>query len=203
MKKPKNEGINKKHIIFITGLFLILFILFFSHKLLKTSPSLTTEEKLIGVWQDMPSVAAGWSNRYHFFPNGRYEYVTSQMDCGITRERQHSGEWAIKDGILKLGTTMSLMWTGGEYIEGTGSCGTKELVNYDITYYSVEDIGSELESHHIGINLSFTTDNLGGHSRLKFNLDGKDFWKFSDNPNDDSPAPIGSNIKSDGYINDF
>lgn len=198
MKKKEKKKQISKLITFLIFISISLFFLFSFFNLFFNSDK-ELAKSLVGIWQDKPVKTADWSNRYHFFSDGRYEYVTSEFDCGVTRERQHSGDWTINNGIFKLNTTLSLMWTGGEYVDGTAPCQGKELINYDVTFYPVEDIGSELESHHNGIKLKFTNDDSSEDPKLKFNLDGKDFWKFSDNPEDDSPAPIGSWVKADDY----
>lgn len=45
----------------------------------ETKNDLVYPKQLIGVWQDIPVMASGWSNRFVFYENGDVEYLTDQM----------------------------------------------------------------------------------------------------------------------------
>jgi hypothetical protein len=127
------------------------------------------------VWQDGPVMAAGWSNRYHFFADGTYIYVTSQMDCGETRERQRSGTWELDENSLFLTEQKVATWVGGTYRPATASCGTKELVGYKV----------ETTSVNRRIQYEFTVKGEENF-KLKVNFAGNDWWQFTTDPAQDA-----------------
>lgn len=58
--------------------------------------------ELIGIWQDVPAMASGWSDNYQFFSDGTFKFNYSQM-ADIKPVIRISGEWEIsKNGNLKL-----------------------------------------------------------------------------------------------------
>jgi hypothetical protein len=96
------------------------------------TPPLTFEDSLSlvghslaleGVWQLIPEFAAGWTDAYQFFADGRFVFHTSEMDCG-TRLQSESGRWRVEDSAIVLITEERTTLEGGHFEESMGSCGS-------------------------------------------------------------------------------
>lgn len=185
MKKKKNKILNIDHKqnkpIIIAVFCLIIFLLFgiVVFKKLRTPQKLNS---LVGVWQDLPLMAAGWSNRYHFYPDGTYSYVTSQMNCA-KRERQIDGTWKIKENTLTLQEKFMWYEADGEVVDDA-ICGKKIIGSHD------EDI--DLHQSPLTYTVTFSTGNPAGkeYPRQKATINGMDFWRFYEDPNMESPVVL-------------
>lgn len=56
---------------------------------------------LVGVWQVMEGMAAGWADAYQFFADNKFVFHTSQMNLK-ERLRSYSGTWHLEKDMLKL-----------------------------------------------------------------------------------------------------
>ena len=54
----------------------------------------------IGVWQDYPAMAAGWSNRFVIYPDNRLEFLYSQMHSGLRLVSGLNGKYEITGNVL-------------------------------------------------------------------------------------------------------
>lgn len=133
------------------------------------------EKDLVGVWQDSEGMAAGWSNAFQFFADGRFRFNTNQMNCA-SRERAYSGTWRIINRQLVLSITERTVTVGGRLVQATGSCGSK---------YEIE--GGRNVSRRVrpatGQSLRLVRLGLDEYGRLKIGLGGRTYWKFDSNPN--------------------
>lgn len=131
---------------------------------------------LVGVWQDSPGMAAGWSNTFQFFPDGRFTFNISQMDCAA-RERSYSGSWSIVRGKLVLRITERTVIEGGRLVQATGSCGST---------FEIEDgtVRSRPVSPARSRRLALSRRGVDKYGRLKIRLGGKTYWKFGSDPNE-------------------
>jgi len=79
-----------------------------------------TSPNIIGFWQNCPSVAAGYCNRYHFYSNGNFEWYVNQMAClnGVLAQK---GTWKINNGEILL--------TLIQQFSGQAPCGPDALPN--------------------------------------------------------------------------
>lgn len=66
-----------------------------------TAPMQQQTINLVGIWQDSPHMAAGWSDRYHFYPSGAFHFYPNQMTCP-TEKVELIGTWALRSSQLTL-----------------------------------------------------------------------------------------------------
>lgn len=140
-----------------------------------------TENKdhLVGIWQDSPEIASGWSDTYQIFLDGTFKFNYNQMICD-KRTISLIGNWKKqpKSGTIVFTIKQKVIVEGGKLIPSVGSCPSD----------------SDLEGGKIKtINLNkFETKNLKirkiqidkDHKNLEtIKLNGKPFWRFDKNPN--------------------
>ncbi|HEY3252005.1 MAG TPA: hypothetical protein VGK25_12910 [Ignavibacteria bacterium] len=73
-------------------------------------------DSLIGVWQDNEVVAAGWSNTFLFFKDGKFKFFYNQMDMR-KREIAFSGTWHVEEDVLNLDVKERSLLEGGRLVE--------------------------------------------------------------------------------------
>lgn len=137
-----------------------------------------TEEMLVGIWQQNFMMAAGWSNRYHFYPSGKYIYFFSQMDCA-KRTISHQGTWKLNDNKLILEIVRKEELVGGSLVEASGSCAG----GYDLIDAKPQTV--VLDTPNVSNYLLSPNTNLGDSEGSPYPsiLIGEDaFWKFEDSP---------------------
>ncbi|HNX59997.1 MAG TPA: YARHG domain-containing protein [Spirochaetota bacterium] len=94
------------------------------------------EKVLIGVWQNAPVMASGWSDTYAFYANRKVVKRGNQMDCE-KRELWKMGNWRLDKGSLVIEYFATGRIEGGRLVEAAGSCATdQELI--DGTYVIVD-----------------------------------------------------------------
>lgn len=134
------------------------------------------QDSLIGIWQDEPVLASGWSNNYRFYENGSYIYSHNQMNCEDSIIATH-GKFRIKGGLLILKQKQIEFISGGEYVRASGSCGSVfELVGgtpvirskRKRNIYSISMISKESVYEHLDYIL----------------IGKKKYWKLGWDPND-------------------
>ncbi len=136
------------------------------------------KQELIGIWQNAPSMAAGWSDNYQFFQNGKFVFHYNQMDCA-KRVISYSGTWTVIGKQLKLTVLQKEVIEGGKLVEATGSCASKlELV--DGEYKTLKLNKPQLQV----LNLSGFQRDSKNLDRHLIKINDKKFWKFRDNPNE-------------------
>jgi len=204
MKQKKNSNKDSKNI-FITILssFVIISGVLIGLNLFEKKKATNPSNLLVGVWQDSPSMASGWSDRYHFFKDGTFSFVTSQMKCDKILE-QIDGTWKIEKGKLILTKNLILERTGGKSIKSTGSCGTK----YELINYGKNTIESQkwCETNNCSVITSFEMSEIAPSDEesnyyLNTLIENKNYWKLINNPDQDAPTPIGGNVKANDYSN--
>jgi hypothetical protein len=120
-------------------------------------------------------VAAGWSETYQFFENGKYIFRYSQMDC-TKRLLSYSGTWELKgENKLILTMTSRTVLEGGTEVPSSGSC------DFEIEGGEVKTI--ELgDTQSLELILSTTKrDKMNGDLRTRVFGD-RAFWKHEDDP---------------------
>jgi len=89
-------------------------------------------DSLVGVWQDLDVVAAGWSNTFLFFPDGSFKFFYSQMDHR-KRETGFSGTWHVEGDGLLLDVAQRELLEGGRLVpDETGRLSDSVLVDASI-----------------------------------------------------------------------
>ncbi len=126
---------------------------------------------LQGIWQQNRSMAAGWADRYHFYPSGTFHYYPNEMIC-IEEKVEKIGTWEVQDTILTLTTTKQVI-NILEILPG-GLCRVIEkteitLAEPQVERLTVVDLGVQEGDIYPSILLA---DDLG--------LQDLQFWKFSD-----------------------
>ena len=75
-----------------------------------TAPMQQQTINLVGIWQDSAHMAAGWSDRYHFYPSGAFHFYPNQMICP-TQKVELTGTWALRGSQLTLTVTRQVVNT--------------------------------------------------------------------------------------------
>jgi hypothetical protein len=142
----------------------------------------TYKLELIGVWQDSRIIAAGWSNAFRFFQDGRFIFNTNQMDCE-SRDRTLSGTWKFKPGYLVLDVISEGVVVGGTLVEAQGSCGSdKDIEGGKLIDKSVS-LKRVINKSISKIMVDSGVDCFGeSYQRPVIQIDGKKYWKFSNDP---------------------
>lgn len=188
MKKLRKGNKDKKYLILgIVGLVLTASILIFRSNLKKTGLSITTGNNLVGVWQNSPSMAAGWSDRFHFYSDGTFDYVSNSMSCD-QEVRQIHGKWSYGQDSLELDVGEKLFLVSKNNVDGLTPCGENRV--YEVRTREEDEL-------YFTDHPEIADDDLSGYSRERITIDGpifykENYWKFDNDPNVDKPAPIGS-----------
>lgn len=155
---------------------------------------------MVGIWQDSPSMAAGWGDRYHFYSDNTYSFVTAQGNCSEP-VRQIDGTWTFNNGVLVVNRSLIEEWKGGKIVKTQPAdvgCGTPtKLINYEA---NVSKAGScttnECTKLQEGLSVNFMEDDLGGYTKTKIDLAGTSFWKMESEPINDAPVSLSDNTKA-------
>jgi hypothetical protein len=110
------------------------------------------------------------------FPDGTFKIHTSQMDCQ-SRERGHSGTWQANRSRLHLAVQQRFVMIGGRLVASNGSCGSDKMIE-----------GGTLSTRKVAPpqrqTLALAAAKPDETKRMTLRINGKQFWKFSSNPND-------------------
>jgi hypothetical protein len=133
-------------------------------------------EKLIGVWQDSPSLGSGWSSNFQFFEDGRFNYNHNQMNCTDSVITE-SGYYHYEDGILYLDYDSITYISGGQLIPSTGSCASE----YEISGGEITVIAHE----HSEGRIIETVNRLEAYDYIdRILIDGESWFHLLQDPND-------------------
>ena len=145
------------------------------------------EVTLVGIWQDSPEIASGWSDSYQFFADGHFVFHYNQMDCS-DRKRAYSGLWILKGNSLNLLVAEREDLVGGHVEQARGSCGTDlELVGAQLKTVQVKPQESlTLKISRIQYAAAEVYNFETGKSNTKriprIFIDGAQYWKLRDDP---------------------
>jgi hypothetical protein len=141
---------------------------------------------LIGLWQDTPEIASGWSDAYVFFADGRYEFHYNTMDCA-KRLVSVSGRWRLTADGLLLTVEDRASLVGGHFEKATGSCGTDtELVDATLKTRHLQPAVERIVTISPITRVTYRNkhDGIGSVStERRLMIDGREFWKIDDDPN--------------------
>jgi hypothetical protein len=138
---------------------------------------------LVGVWQDSPDLAAGWSDTYVFFPNGRYTFHLNTMNCE-KRLLSVSGRWSIRSHDIHLVADLKVEWEGGHLEPSSGDCAS-EFVDARVRTRRIDP--PQISTVRLGPVAVVIVPNHarpGTSQYLKVTLDWKEFWKLRDDPSE-------------------
>ena len=135
----------------------------------------TSEKKLIGIWNDSPVLAAGWGNTWQFFPNGKVLFRYNTMDCD-ERNILKLGTWKIEGGSLTVSINMLGHLRGGEMVEATGSCASKQEIIHALP--TLQEMDETETLTFTAVEPVFNTE----FERDLIKLDGKRYWKLNVDP---------------------
>jgi len=119
----------------------------------------TSNSILIGTWQDGPMVGSAFSNRYHFFSDGRFIFEYSQYDTTKTIISE-SGAWKVTNGVLELVIDTRDVLEGGKIVTWM----------YEIAEIKTFNVTKPVTDYEVLNRLTMTV----GSDR---------YWKLSDDPN--------------------
>lgn len=120
---------------------------------------------LQGIWQQNGFMAAGWADRYHFYPSGTYRFYPNEMAC-VEEKTGKSGTWQLQGAVLSLTTTRRQITRLQVY-----PCGLCKVM--ERSEVALEPPESEV----------LTVVDLGtqeGDIYPSITLGGVKYWKFSD-----------------------
>ena len=137
----------------------------------------SSNDSLIGVWQDDRIVASGWSNTFLFFKDGTFKFFFNQMDCS-KRIVSYSGMWKVNEDELNLKIKQKTIIEGGHLEPSDGSCGTDSMIIDGVE----KAVNLETPEEVVYSVSEIYTDNQDDISRIKVYIDAMPYWKFSDNP---------------------
>lgn len=133
-----------------------------------------TAKDLIGSWQAVHYVAAGYDETYTFNEDGTFTFHYNQMDCA-KREISYGGNWVLKGKTIELNITYSEYMAGGRYQPPTGSCGSdSELV--DASYVKKIIIPYESESLNIS---GYGREEIDGIERVSMSINSRKHYLFA------------------------
>jgi hypothetical protein len=136
----------------------------------------TFEKQMIGVWQASQAMGSGWNESIQFFEGGTFKMHTSQIDCQ-SRERGRSGTWQANRRRLQLAVQQRFVIVGGHLVKSNGSCGSDKMLE-----------GGRLTTRKVTPpqrqTLALVAAKPDETKRMTLRINGKQFWKFSSNPND-------------------
>ena len=137
----------------------------------------SSNDSLIGVWQDDRIVASGWSNTFLFFKDGTFKFFFNQMDCS-KRIVSYSGMWKVNEDELNLKIKQKTIIEGGHLEPSDGSCGTDSMIVDGVE----KALNLETPEEVIYSVSEIYTENQDDIQRIKIYIDAMPYWKFSDNP---------------------
>ena len=137
----------------------------------------SSNDSLIGVWQDDRIVASGWSNTFLFFKDGSFKFFFNQMDCS-KRIVSYSGMWKVNEDELNLKIKQKTIIEGGHLEPSDGSCGTDSMIVDGVE----KAVNLETPEEVIYSVSEIYTENQDDIQRIKIYIDAMPYWKFSDNP---------------------
>jgi len=137
----------------------------------------SSNDSLIGVWQDDRIVASGWSNTFLFFKDGTFKFFFNQMDCA-KRTVSYSGMWKVNEDELNLTIEQKTIIEGGHLEPSDGSCGTDSMIVDGVE----KAVNLETPEEVIYSVSEIYTENQDDIQRIKIYIDAMPYWKFSDNP---------------------
>jgi|SRR5215510_474556 len=145
------------------------------------------KRELSGIWQDVEVNASAWSNTWQFFGDGRFIFNHSQMDCA-KRELSYSGHWKAMGPAIQLSIEQRKVLVGGKFEKALGSCASDlELVDAE------ERVVDEPVSNNHIVSLgpveivrvayfNYRTGKTEAQQKLRTIIEGKQYWKFEDDP---------------------
>ena len=120
---------------------------------------------LPGIWQNNGMMAAGWADRYHFYPSGTFHFYPNEMIC-MEEKVGKVGTWQLENSLLTLRTTKQVIRDfeidPGGLCHATGSREV-ELTRPIIEQFTIVDLG-----------------NREGDIYPSITINDQQFWKFSD-----------------------
>jgi hypothetical protein len=136
---------------------------------------------LIGIWQNSPEMAAGWSDNYQFFDNGTFQFNYNQMDCE-KRIVYLKGDWTLDKDIVVLSIKEELIIDGGKLVESIGSCGSDSTLEGG-KKKTIKLIKPQIKKIKIMVSKKQYSSEMAvvlEHIRLGLT----DFYKLKDDPHD-------------------
>lgn len=160
----------------IISLFFILGLVFLVNK---SNGQNLNNSYLIGIWQDMPEIADGWSDNYQFFSDGIFKFNFSQMNC-TKRIYYIKGNWSLKNDSIELLIKEKKIVEGGVIIEEGIMCDS--IIENGITKTIVLNLPEKLVIRIIRKEQSLLN---GCEPKIEhISLNNIDFYKIKEDPYD-------------------
>lgn len=128
---------------------------------------LAGKENLTGIWQANGFMASGWSDRYHFYANGKFHFYPNEMICK-DKDDEVLGSWSADERVITLTVTSRVSVFKKCDPRGFGT----EVNRYTFEIYQPET----MTLRYISLG------KLKDDPYPSILLDGQQYWKFSDDP---------------------
>ena len=136
---------------------------------------------LVGLWQDSPEVAAGWTNIFQIFPDGNFKFTYNSMVCD-KRNISYSGKWK-KDssGNLVLMIWQKEILEGGKLIpsDAFSSCASDSTIDGGVN----KTINLEKPEKKV-LKLSGYRTDPDHYDIETMKIDNVRYWKIRQDPKD-------------------
>jgi len=123
---PESEDVSE--LLNDTDLWNIELILYYEDRLESPEAGLPGEDEIVGFWHGSECVGSGYSDRFFFFPDGRFMFRESSMN-GAARLRELSGEWYLDGSHLVLEADSARYIVSGEITEPCASIGSDFVID--------------------------------------------------------------------------
>lgn len=140
----------------------------------KRKESNSGAKKLVGVWQDAPSMGGGWADVYVFDGQGRYEFHPSD-ECHRVEKRV--GDYRLEDGTLVLRERRRVETRGGKKVvtKSTG-CLIKGAQSVEVEH------PEPLERHVTLERCAPEVRNKNAGPLPCRKIDGTAYWRYREDP---------------------
>src|SRR5262249_45104927 len=136
-------------------------------------------DEVVGIWQDLNLIAAGWSNTYQFFKDGTFVFNHNQMNC-LKRELWYSGRWKILGNDIHLTIEKRKVIIGGRKGDDP-VCGPAILEGKEVT--KLVQPPEERILHLGNVRIEKGRTRFGDEYEMPTATIGTvKYWKFYDDP---------------------
>jgi hypothetical protein len=149
---------------------------FFAQLFAQNSDEIISKDSLVGIWQANNSqLAAGLGDNYQFFNDNTFKYNFNTMSCELRRLWAIIGDFKIISDDIILTVTATLESVGGHIELGGVEEGEGGFLIVNDNWETIK----QKEPSILKISITNYDPN-----RRSINIDGRIFFKLSNNPNE-------------------
>ncbi|MDD2822703.1 MAG: PsbP-related protein [Candidatus Daviesbacteria bacterium] len=141
-----------------------------------------SKESLVGIWQNDFMLAAGWGDRYQFYPSGKYAHIASEMNNCTNTDLGEVGTWELNSNKLLLTAKQKIILKVAGTVDDP-ACGQKVVGGE-----SAQEVANPKV---VEIDLSARKPQANEPSYYPSLFFGKKvYWKFNDKLKDNPPFKV-------------